>query len=665
MANQTVYPYGTGGSLPSGISIINDYITGGADKALSAEKGKDLNERLSFKTNILNAWDKYSGIVATSTYVKDNNTRYFGVISPSGFDTIEVTAPIANETYIAFVKSFNPSFTNGSSVDFCAGEERIQVNAGETRMFAIPSDCTHILVNIESSGVNYTPTSMFAFSDGKLGETNDAEMLQLNVVFGAYNSVTGAFSSGATRRSTSIIDVSAYRRLRTNSTIPSGVIAPYWYDENGIFLYRGTILNSSGGYVEFDIPTPAKKVAFLLALDATTTDLSGIRIFGIKGGSSENESDNDCLEVYLSDFWNDGQTADENIADMMGFVSKATKKVVHFDRDVTISSVILLESNTTVYIDGVTIKQADGMFDNVFRSANIDLSGYEDYVTMPSVINEMENIRIVGVGNANIVGPDVNAVDGQGHEMVGGEYGNRTWQICLIRVDGGEISGITFTKTRMWAIEMELCSHIELHHLYIVSNVKNGDGIDFRVGCKHCFVHHIYGFTTDDLIACTALGDLSFTDDGLTYTYNVSWKIWNALVEQDPTALYIEDIRVENVEFQANNMNGTWPGGHGMICLSAYGSKVLNISISNFLETIGSENEEALIKVYYGYGSGYSDGDIDNIRIDKATANGATYVLMLAGGVITDIWANKLVNRNTPANIISQSAGNNAKITNS
>lgn len=46
MANQTIYPYGTGGQLPSSIGIINDLTTGGADKALSAEMGKELNDRL-------------------------------------------------------------------------------------------------------------------------------------------------------------------------------------------------------------------------------------------------------------------------------------------------------------------------------------------------------------------------------------------------------------------------------------------------------------------------------------------------------------------------------------------------------------------------------------------------------------------------------------------
>lgn len=44
MANQTIYPYGVGGELPTGYPIVNDTTTGGADKALSAEAGKMLGQ---------------------------------------------------------------------------------------------------------------------------------------------------------------------------------------------------------------------------------------------------------------------------------------------------------------------------------------------------------------------------------------------------------------------------------------------------------------------------------------------------------------------------------------------------------------------------------------------------------------------------------------------
>lgn len=46
MANKTVYPYGTGGSLPSSIGLINDLKTGGVDKALTAEQGKVIGDIL-------------------------------------------------------------------------------------------------------------------------------------------------------------------------------------------------------------------------------------------------------------------------------------------------------------------------------------------------------------------------------------------------------------------------------------------------------------------------------------------------------------------------------------------------------------------------------------------------------------------------------------------
>lgn len=46
MANQTVYPYGTNGELPSNIGLINDLKTGGVDKALTAEQGKVIGDIL-------------------------------------------------------------------------------------------------------------------------------------------------------------------------------------------------------------------------------------------------------------------------------------------------------------------------------------------------------------------------------------------------------------------------------------------------------------------------------------------------------------------------------------------------------------------------------------------------------------------------------------------
>lgn len=44
MAKYTVYPYGTGGTMPADIGIVNDLVQGGSDKALSAQQGVVLKE---------------------------------------------------------------------------------------------------------------------------------------------------------------------------------------------------------------------------------------------------------------------------------------------------------------------------------------------------------------------------------------------------------------------------------------------------------------------------------------------------------------------------------------------------------------------------------------------------------------------------------------------
>lgn len=69
MANQTIYPYGTGGSLPSSIGIINDLVTGGADKALAAQQGVVLNEKIN---NILGGEQPYQLSWVTGN-IRDNN----------------------------------------------------------------------------------------------------------------------------------------------------------------------------------------------------------------------------------------------------------------------------------------------------------------------------------------------------------------------------------------------------------------------------------------------------------------------------------------------------------------------------------------------------------------------------------------------------------------
>lgn len=66
MANKTIYPYGVGGQTPSGIDIVDDLTTGGRNKALSAEQGKELAQYVFMGSGTYG--DAYDASKATTTY---------------------------------------------------------------------------------------------------------------------------------------------------------------------------------------------------------------------------------------------------------------------------------------------------------------------------------------------------------------------------------------------------------------------------------------------------------------------------------------------------------------------------------------------------------------------------------------------------------------------
>lgn len=84
MANRTVYPYGTGGQLPAGIAVINDLTTGGVDKALSAEMGKQLAAMIE-NTGLQCAEVNEDGI-----FFVDNGLNVGASITSEGINAINI-----------------------------------------------------------------------------------------------------------------------------------------------------------------------------------------------------------------------------------------------------------------------------------------------------------------------------------------------------------------------------------------------------------------------------------------------------------------------------------------------------------------------------------------------------------------------------------------------
>lgn len=183
MANKTVYPYGTGGSLPSSIGIINDRTTGGADKAWSAEQGKlacvqidkntedifsmsateiDLSsysEYVGWFINNENKWNKTSGSL------EDDYGCKLIPITPGyryriyTYTTGQIIAILASDSKVA-----------SSSPDFCEGYNgRIIVSLGEVYDFIAPEDAAYLYLNTRSSGnVRDVRNGTVKYSDGEI-----------------------------------------------------------------------------------------------------------------------------------------------------------------------------------------------------------------------------------------------------------------------------------------------------------------------------------------------------------------------------------------------------------------------------------------------------------------------------------------------------------------
>ncbi len=297
------------------------------------------------------------------------------------------------------------------------------------------------------------------------------------------------------------------------------------------------------------------------------------------------------------------------------------RTLVFNGRDWHIDEAILLPPNTTVFIDGCAIIQNDGVFDNVFRGANLTLDPANPY-GFPLDVKPLENVRILGQNGAKITGCEKNRqgfhpVLGVTQDMTGDFWGWRTLMISLSLCDGFEVAGLDISRTRCWAMSFDMCSNGSAHDLAIRSDVKNGDGVNFRAGCHHCSAYNIEGFTSDDTVACTALLAPAVAYPHRNYLYPL--EPTRTLYEKyEPRALDIHHIRVSDIR----------TGGrcHGVICLAAGGAQVYEIDIEDVRES-EEGHRASTVKLYTGYYGGYNEGDLHDIRVRGVTGTQSDFAL--------------------------------------
>ena len=330
--------------------------------------------------------------------------------------------------------------------------------------------------------------------------------------------------------------------------------------------------------------------------------------------------------LYVSAFRTGDHFDDSAIAACLSERKKYGEATIIFDGpDYWISQAICLPSNTTVIIDGCAIRQIPEAFDNVFRGDNLEIDP-ENPWGRPLSCTPLENIRILGKNGAEILGPSRSRIGyhqnlDKYQEMVGDFWGWRCMAIALSRCRGFEVGGFRIAQTQNWAISFDLCCEGHVHDIEFCSNVKNGDGIDFRSGCHHCLVENITGTTSDDTVACTALFRPSDGKPNGKYLYS------------NEPARCVQDRTKEEMDISHITIRNVRTGGrhHGIICLAANGCQVHHIHIENISEDPMGAAEpwrEATVKIYTGYGRDYTPGDLHHITVENVHgvyANNALY----------------------------------------
>lgn len=155
MANVNVNPYGVGGELAAGYPIVNDLTTGGADKALSAQMGKELNTHY-FDFDISEYETHQSLINTDNTWLKNNPSYTCKLIPVNAGETYKITAGVNGSRMAVLTaddSSTLPEFATGYST-------YVPINANEELEFTIPDDGVYLYIAI-TSPADRSPKNVF------------------------------------------------------------------------------------------------------------------------------------------------------------------------------------------------------------------------------------------------------------------------------------------------------------------------------------------------------------------------------------------------------------------------------------------------------------------------------------------------------------------------
>jgi len=208
-----------------------------------------------------------------------------------------------------------------------------------------------------------------------------------------------------------------------------------------------------------------------------------------------------------------GKTDSESIQNAVDYAAKAGVNSVTVPRINgrtgepvwIIDRAIILPSDMEIVLDNCRLRQADGCFDNIFRNfADTEKEGHTPE-------ERMHNIIIRGRGHAVLDGGNHNGLTEKTHLQNGMPHVCSNNMILLYNLRDFVLENFEVRDQRYWAINLIHAERGRLSGIHIDGrcHCRNQDGIDLRVGCSNIIIEKITGQAGDDIIALSAIGDVT------------------------------------------------------------------------------------------------------------------------------------------------------------
>ena len=329
-----------------------------------------------------------------------------------------------------------------------------------------------------------------------------------------------------------------------------------------------------------------------------------------------------------------------------------------------IDSAILLPANTTLILENCTIKLSDASRDNFIRSANCGLG--------ISHIEPIENVHVIGVGHAELVGADHPRATGDSGKTLGertygtdagkeGESQLGDWRnigVLFAYVEHFSVRGLTIRNPHCWAMSFERCAFGQIREITFLAQenrqidgqrvrILNQDGLDLRKGCHDIVIDTIMGCTGDDTVALTAIGT-EIRPDGMIARTEVSGN------RSDGRENDIWNVTVRNVMSHST-------GGHQIVrLLNASGIRIHHVTVDGVVDTSPEDGirDRATIRIgdsNPAWGGVAPLGDTYGIVVTNVTSRSKAAVL-IAGSLADSIISN-ILNLNPDCEAVTCESG--------